>query len=225
MTLDIAYDLLNFYINKYQGAYFTMAELDNIVDRSQNALYKTYYDEYGLSQRLDDALAPFKVDFQFTNGTTPAGLITTPTDYLNLLSLHTVVMGTDNVARRRPVQIMSEEAIDNRLNSQVVTVTVNDPVGVIKQNWNIQLYPAQPQAGSMSYLRLPVAPYFAYFTVSGRVIVYDPLLSVQLEWSEQDTNSILIIALSYLGINIGEQDILQFAEQKNQQNIMSKMKQ
>lgn len=231
MTLDKAYALLNFYVNKYQGAYFTPAELDLVVDRAQKTLFNSYYVRYSASQRLDDALAPFKQDLQFSNVDTPNGVLTTPANYLNLLALNTVVIGSDSVARPRPVQILSEDDLVTRLNSQVNPVTVNDPVGVIKSGAvppttpRIQLYPAQPQAGSMTYLRQPVSPFFSYSVISGRVIVYDSVNSVQLEWSDKDVVVILLLALSTLGINISEQDIMQYSEMKVQANFNTNMKQ
>jgi len=225
MDLNDAYELLNFYINKSQGGWFAPEEITPIVDRAQRTLYNTYYTKYSTSQRLDDAMAPFKVDFQFTTGITPGGLITTPDNYLDLLSIYTVVTGSDNITRKRPVEIVNEEELVIRLNSQVVPVTIDDPIGIIKVDWNVQLYPAQPMAGVMTYLREPVAPFFAYSLMSGRVIVYDQLNSVQLEWSDKDIQEILFIALNSLGINLSEADILQWSEMKNQQNFNSTIKQ
>lgn len=225
MDLNEAYTVLNFYINKEQGGWYAPEELTRIVTRAQHTLYNTYYTKYATSQRLDDALAPFKVDFQFTNVSTPAGVITTPDDYLDLLGIYTIVTGGDNITRKRPVEIVNEEELVIRLNSQVAPVTVNDPIGIIKTDWNVQLYPDQPQAGIMMYLRSPVAPYFAYSVVSGRVIVYDQANSVQLEWSDKDIETILLIALNGLGINLSEADVLQWSELKTQQNFNSTIKQ
>lgn len=225
MDLNDAYTLLNFYINKEQGGWYPPEELTRIVDRAQQTLYNTYYTKYATSQRLDDALAPFKVDFQFTTGTTTGGLITTPDNYLDLLGIYTIVTGSDNITRKCPVKIVNEEEVVYRINSQVVPVTVNKPIGVIKTDWDVQLYPAQPQAGIMMYLRQPVAPFFAYSLVSGRVIVYNQGASRQLEWSDKDVESILLLALNGLGINLSEQDVLQWSEMKNQQNFTSTIKQ
>lgn len=225
MDLNEVYTILLFYINQAQGGWYPPEELTRMVHQAQKTLYNTYYTKYATSQRLDDALAPFKVDFQFTNGTTPNGLISTPTDYLDLLGLYTLVTGADNVTRKRPVEIVSEEELVYRLNSQVVPVTVDDPIGIIKTTWDIQLYPAQPMAGIMMYLREPAAPVYAYSLVSGRVIVYDQGASTQLEWSDKDIEAIILIALNGLGINLGEADILQWSEIKTQQNFTSPIKQ
>jgi hypothetical protein len=225
MDLNEVYTVINFYLNKNQGGWYPPEEITRMVVRAQTTLYNNYYTKYSTSQRLDDALAPFKVDFQFTNGTTPGGLISTPANYLDLLGIYTLVTGSDNVTRKRPVEIVNEEELVYRLNSQVVPVTVDDPVGIIKATWDVQLYPAQPQAGIMMYLREPVAPNYVYSVVSGRVIVYNQGASTQLEWSDKDIESIILIALNGLGINLGEADILQWSEIKTQQNFTSTIKQ
>lgn len=225
MDLNEAYTLLNFYINKEQGGWYSPEELTRIVDRAQRTLYNTYYTKYATSQRLDDALAPFKVDYQFTTITTsPSGLIETPDNYLDLLALYTIRVDS-NGTHRRAVEIVNEEELAIRLESQVVPVTLDDPIGIIKTDWDIQLYPAQPQSGVVMYLRSPVAPVYAYSVVSGRVIVYNQGASTQLEWSDKDIETILLIALNGLGINLSEADVLQWSELKTQQNFTSVIKQ
>lgn len=220
MTLDVAYQFLNFWINKVFGAYYTPPEMDLIVDRAQMSLFNDYYDEFGTSQRLNDSMAPFKRQFTFTLMTCPGGLITMPTDYQHLLSLYTVVQNPiTGLPQNRPVPILNEDEKVARDNSQIYPPSVVDPYGIIIQNWNVQLYPAIPQAGIVSYLGRPAAPKYVYTVVSARVVVYDPVNSVQLSWADKDQNSILIKALSHVGINVREQDVLQYAETKSGQNL------
>ena len=194
--------------------------MDLIVDRAQMSLFNDYYDEFGTSQRLNDSLAPFKRTFQFTAITSPTGLITMPDDYQHLLSLYTIAFdAVRGTSANRPVPILNEDEKVARDNSQIYAPSTWDPYGMIIQNWNVQLFPAVPQAGLVYYLTRPAAPFYAYNVVSGRVVVYDPVNSVQLEWADKDQNSILIKALSYIGINIREQDVLQYAETKSQENL------
>jgi len=222
MALDADYKFLQFWINKEQGAFFTFAELDMVVDRAQMSLYNDYYDKFGASQRLNDALSPFKREFQFTNASSPTGLILLPDEYQNLLSVHTVVQDArTGLPRNRPVPILNEDEKVARDNSQIYPPSLWDPYAMIAENWDIQLYPKVPMAGTVFYLTRPPAPFYSYVVVSGRVPVYNPALSEQLAWAEKDVDSILIKALSYLGINISEQDILAYAEQKSQQNLNS----
>jgi hypothetical protein len=222
MTLDKVYDLLNFLINKFQGGWYSPKELDLVVDRAQMSLFNSYYLEYSTSQRLNDAMGPFKRSVTFTNVDTPAGLYTVPVNYMHLLSLHTVVMISGVVpVQNRAVPILNEDEKVFRDNSQIIPVSVIDPYAVIVQNRNIQFYPAVPQAGALYYLSRPAAPVFAYSIISGRVVVYNEGASTQLEWADNDVLSIIVKALNMLGINMGEQDVLQWSENKDQLNIMS----
>lgn len=222
MTLDKAYDLLNFLINKFQGSWYAPEELDLIVDRAQMALFNSYYLEFSTSQRLNDALGPFKRTYTFTNGTSPGGLVSVPADYMHLLSLYTIVMISGVVPiQNRAVPILNEDEKVFRDNSQIIPVSALDPYAVIVQNRNIQLYPAAAQAGVLYYLSRPAAPVFAYSIISGRVIAYNAGASTQLEWADNDILAIMVKALNMLGINLGEQDVLQWSENKDQLNIAS----
>lgn len=222
MALDADYRFLQFIINKEQGAFFPYPELDMVVDRAQMSYYNDEYIKFGASQRLNDALSPFKREFQFTNASSPTGLILLPDAYQNLLSVHTVVQDArTGLPRNRPVPILNEDEKVARDNSQIYAPSLWDPYAMIAQNWDIQLYPKVPMAGTVFYLTRPPAPLYAYNIVSGRVPVYDPVNSVQLGWAEKDVDSILIKALSYLGINVSEQAIVQYAEQKSAQNLNS----
>lgn len=220
MTLDVAYSYLNFEVNKVFGTYYTPPEMDLIVDRAQMSLFNDYYDEFGTSQRLNDSLAPFKRSFQFTNISSPTGLIEMPAEYQHLLSIYTIIQNTTTgQPQNRPVPLLNEDERIARDNSQIYPPSLTDPYGLIVQDWDVQLYPAVPQAGVVYYLTRPVAPHYVYSVVSGRVVVYDPINSVQLAWADKDIASILIKALSIVGINLREQDVIQYAEMKSGQNL------
>lgn len=226
MNLNEAYEFLNFLINKFQGSWYPPDELDLVVDRAQMGLFNDYYQAFSSGQRMNDALSPFKRRFLFTNITSPVGLITRPADYEHLLTIYTTVINPVlGTPQNRPVPILNEDEKVARDNSQIYPPTLYDPYALLVQDSDIQLYPAVPQAGTMVYLSRPVAPFFAYSLVSGRVIVYDPINSVQLAWNDKDMVSILVKALNFLGINLSEADILAYSEQKDQMNINSpKMK-
>ena len=220
MDLKTAYDYLNFQVNKVFGTYFSPPEYDLIVDRAQMSLFNDYYDEFGTSQRLNDALAPFKNSFTFSNVSSPAGLITMPEDYQHLLSVYTIVQNSiTGQPQNRPVPILNEDEKVARDNSQIYPPSLVDPYAMIARNWNVQLYPPVPQAGVVYYLSRPPAPQYIYTIVSGRVPLYDPVHSVQLAWADKDIASILIKALSTIGINTREQDVIQYAETKSQENL------
>lgn len=220
MDLQTAYAYLNFEVNKVFATYYSPPDFDLIVDRAQMSLFNDYYDQFGASQRLNDALAPFKSSFQFSNSSSPGGLITMPDDYQHLLSVYTIVFNTTtNLPQNRPVPIVNEDEKVARDNSQIYPPSLTDPYGMIVKDWNVQLFPTVPQAGVVYFLSRPPAPQFVYTIVSGRVPLYDPVHSVQLGWADKDIASILVKALSMIGINTREQDVIQYAEMKSGENL------
>jgi len=225
MDLQVVHNLVNFLLNKAQGAWYSPEDIDDLIlDPGQISLYNDYYSRYATTQRLDDALAPFKAaPFTFTNGDTPGGLVNTPPEYFDLLDIYTLVTGADNVTRRKPCPVVEEDEVTYRMNSQIDVASTDGPFCRITTNWDVQLYPEVPQTGVLTYLRRPAKPIFVY-TGTGRNIVYDPTLSTQLEWGDTQILSVVIKGLGLIGINIGEQDIMQWSELKDQQNIAGQIK-
>jgi hypothetical protein len=60
--------------------------------------------------------------------------------------------------------------------------------------------------------------YWGYTIVNGRP-VYSEALSTQPEWNDTDMNEIIYLALSYIGLNIKDGDVAQFANQKTQTGL------
>lgn len=219
MTLKQYYDFLNFWIDKEMGSFYPPEELDLLVDRSQMSYFNDCYDDYGKNQRLNSSLVPFKATYQFSNSTSPAGLITMPVDEFYLLDAYTVVVdSTTDLAQRKPVPFPNEDERTYRMNSQLIPNTVNNPFGERIGVNQIQLYPQQAQAGVITYLRRPAAPRFAYDLVSGRVIVFAEGESQNLEWQDKDVTAILVRALASIGINMDQPDIAQWADMRSAQN-------
>lgn len=221
MDLNQAYQFLNFWINKEQGSFYTMPELDLIVDRGQMTLYSNLQPRYATSQRIKDSLAPFRETYSFGPSETVSGYISVPSNlnYLDLLDVYITYTISGRGARYVPVVMVNEDERADRLNSQIDPVTVTSPIGEMSAAGFIRLWPTEANTGVVTFLRRPVAPYFAYNVISGRVIVYDEANSIQLEWKESDQNMVLILALQSIGINISEADIIQWSENKGGQNF------
>lgn len=216
-------NFLNFWINKSTGAYYTISELMLIIDRAQMSVYEDLQPKYATSQRIKDALAPFKAKYNFTPTNTISGTIVVPSNsnFMNLIDVQIQYQISNTTVYYQPT-VINEDERALRLNSQIEPVTITNPVAEVIAPRYITLYPT-PAAlngytGTVTYFRRPIAPVFGYTIVSQRVIVYDSNTSTQLEWSEPWINVILVKALSSIGINISENDILQFAEVKSQAN-------
>jgi hypothetical protein len=228
MDINTIHSTILFYLNKEQNGYVTHEEIDEVLDRAQMVLFNQYHTNpklpaqaqanvYGESQRMDDALSPFKASYTLNAGNTPGGLITLPAGYMHLINLYTTTFNSQlgrNVYSG--VQMLSEEELVERLESQVIPVTPEDPVGIMLSQNRIQLYPATTATGQVNYFTRPVKPVFAYTQV-GRVITYNQAGSTQMLWKDMDINNIISTALSYFGLNFSSQEVMQFAELKNAQ--------
>lgn len=217
MDLKEAYNRLNFWINKNQGVFLTMPELDSVVDGGQLTYYKNCFIKYGTGQRLNDALAPFKKKAPFT--TDVNGLLTVPDDYMDLIDIEPIVASIPYAC-----PVVNDDERTYRLKSQVIPLSVTVPFAEEVENWNYQLYPKVQQSGNLTYFSRPPAPKFVYTVVSGRVIVYNQAASTQLLWGDDEIYMMLACALESVGINMSEQDIQIFAATKVTQDLTSNVR-
>jgi hypothetical protein len=219
MNISEAFDFLNFWINKNTGAWYTISELTEIVDRGQMSLYEDLQPRYATSQRIKDALSVFKEKENFTTQIS-GNIIVTDSRYLNLLDIQ-IYFQISNRTVYYPLDILNEDVRADRLNSQLDPVTVTTPIAEQVAAKTFRLYPASQYNGNITFLRRPIKPVFAYTVISGRVIVYNSVNSTQLEWNETWHNAILIKALSSIGINLTDSEVAQYAELKSQSNYQT----
>lgn len=212
MDLKVIHDTLTFYLDKFQMSWYSPEEKDDMLDRAQMQLFNNLKPQYAISQDLQDQLLPFKAEYNFINGTSPGGLIAFPADYEALLAVQTAIIdGVTNIFP--PVELLNEAQISERRSSQLTPVSVKYPVGLLKAGKTFQIYPAVASAGTVYYLRRPVAPQFVY-TSSGRTINYDQANSTQLEWNDPATEKVIFITLGLLGINLQAGEVIQVADAK-----------
>lgn len=231
MTIDQVHKVIRYYIKKSIEGYITPDEIDLVLDRAQMALFNDYYSNvkqfqpmaehaavgYGATQRINDALAPFKGKYTFLESDTASGIVNLPSGYMYLISLHTTRY-VSSLGRNVTygVQVVNEEELADRLESQIVPVDLTGPIAILNAANKIQLFPDVPQSGYAYYFRRPLAPKFNY-TQLGRVVTYTSSGSQDLEWGEQDINNVISKALSYYGISMQSQDIIQYGEIKDKE--------
>ena len=213
MDLQDVHTKIYFLANKEQH-FWPHEEIDDVLHSAQLWLFNQYFEQYGKTQVLHDAMSPFKVKYTFTTGNTPAGVITLPSTYQHLLSAY--VQYTDGVIRTKSIRIVNEDELGDRLSSQLKPVSATAPVARNTGLGVIQLYPELPNSGYLFYLKTPVAPVFDY-TEAGRVITYNVGTSTQLAWNDTSINQIIIKALQYLGVNLEAVPLVQYTEVKDQQ--------
>lgn len=219
MNLQDVFNELNFYINKFTGSFYTIPELENMVDLGNLALYSDLKPKYATSQLIKDALSPFRATYNFT--TQVSGYVIVPaTDYLDLLDIQ-IYFQISNRTVYYPVKLYNEDERANRLNSQIDPVTITSPIGEQTAPKTFRLYPVGAYNGNVTYLRRPVKPVFGYSVISGRVIVYNQNTSTQLEWRDTDIPSLIIKSLEVAGINLRAEDITAWSQAKSEGNYIN----
>jgi hypothetical protein len=299
MNIKDCVDFLNFWIRKERGAFYTIQEAVDVIDRGQMAYFNDIITKYATSQIIKDTLSPFKEKYEFVPGDTPNGLVTVPNSFLSpstmsatatssgniievdsnaaslgqylivnsgtgvfqpgtyvikiiddthvqvnieplvplengdIIDIYTVKEYLDllDITIKYPanggyayysIKMSNEDEIADKLNSQINPPVETAPVGEQIKVGQIQLYPqVDTYEGFVQYMRRPNKPIYGYDVVGGRTIVYNPSQSIQLEWRDSDINTILLKALSSIGINLSDQEVSQFAEIKSQQNYQS----
>lgn len=220
MDLQQAFFILNFFINKYTGSWYTVSELQTLVDNGQISYYTDIKPKYATSQLVKDTLSIFRATYNFNPTNTISGYIVVPSNsnYLDLLDVQ-ITYQISNRTVYTPVKMINEDERAIRLNSQVDPVTVTSPVGEQTAPRYIRLYPQSGYTGTVTYFRRPVAPIFAYTVISGRVIVYDQAASTQLEWRVTEIIPICLKALRSMGINLTDGEISQFSQLATEGNF------
>lgn len=202
-------------IRKERNVFVTDADIDSSLDRGQMDAFADYSKEFGRTQAIHDALTPFKTPITFTIADTPNGVITLAADYMHYLGGYIAVFDNTYGSQRLPLQFVNEDELVLAMNSQVRKPSLTRPFAY-NNNGTIQLYPEVAMSGAYSYLRRPATPFYNT-TISGRTVTYNPTGSTQLEWNDAYISNIIQKALVYLGVEMEEGDLVQFANLKDQQ--------
>ncbi len=221
MNINDVFNILNFWIAKERGAYYSISELEDLTDIGQLAYYSDEKPKYATSTLVKEILSPFKRKYDFSPANTISGYIVVPSnvDYLDLLDVQ-IQYQISNRIIYVPVEMVNEDERADRLNSQIDPVTITSPVGEMDIPRFIRIYPTAGYTGTVTYFKRPVKPVFAYTTISGRVVVYDNANSTQLEWRDTDISKVIIKSLESIGINLSAADVSQFAAIKSQDNFL-----
>ena len=112
----------------------------------------------------------------------------------------------------RPVEVLREDEFASRNGNYTKRPTTKDPIAVVR-NDGIHIRPLTITVVDFAYLRWPVTPIFGYILGDG-FITYDAVNSTELEWPEDEKIVIMRRCLEYIGVNLREGDILNYANAK-----------
>lgn len=179
---------------------------------------------YEITQKIIDDLHHLKESLYFnlpTSGKLPLPNGSTVVDinnqvapeYLHLTALRSVVRtydGSTPVMTERDIQITQDSKWGRRIESSIRKPDLKYPIANV-QNIYIEILPKTIQMVRMTYLRYPQVPIWAY-TLSNNRPVYDTINSVDIDAPNEAMNEIAMSTLSFLGINLREPDLVQYAE-------------
>jgi|SRR5579859_7682112 len=219
-------DFIQLLENKAQSTWHTPDEIVNSVHQASKDLFSSKAPYYGDDEQVKAALDPFVQTFQVTPANSPAGLVTLPQNQSNASPLNfarllsAMAVSYDNKLMRpiyRDIDMVNNDEVPKRLMSQLKPVTYDWPVATSNGNGVFQLYPSLPNTCVFTYLAVPVKPVYAYTRsgTGGRVITYNPGGSTQLQWNDTFFEDIVSRAVVYLGINMDNDKLVAFMNQKS----------
>jgi hypothetical protein len=114
----------------------------------------------------------------------------------------------------RPIDIVDSSSLRYILNSADVTPTSANPIAV-KRSAGYRLFPDNSISSViLSYYKIPSTPIFGFQSVgSDDYYIYDSSISTDFELPESTHNDITIKILKYLGINLRDSDLSNYALQ------------
>lgn len=235
MTLMEIYDFIKFIGDKdYNGNYFKPSYFQSAIIAANLDLYKKVSgipeeyqpgtplarEHFEMNQKALDEVRFFKG--HLFDQAVATGYFALPVDYIYYDSMsYKYQRNIDGVATDipRPVEILREGQAADRQGNFTKKPSTKYPIGVVRKiatNDRMYLYPATINAVDFHYYRLPVEPLFVYSIVSDE-IVYGA--STEFEWPAQKHMDLCRILLSYLGINLQNELLLQYAEQLKTKGI------
>lgn len=227
MTIDEVYKFINFTIKKGNaGGYLTPDEFNLIINRAQiqyfNKLYGNQNDyrydrpvpkiSYAVTEKISNSLSVFLSDS--TTLTVDAnGQSNIPADLFQTASITRTLNGLDYEITR-----VEQDRVANNLTSAYDAPSSDFPI-YVQLRTKFQFYPKNIGTANLFYLKKPTDMVWGYTLDGNQRPVYNAATSVQPLWKDMDMNEVIYIALSYVGVNLKDGDVSQFAQLKTKTGL------
>lgn len=208
MTIQEIHTFINDLLMKELGSYETPIQIDTALDRSQMKVFNRFLPLYDTSEEAQNALAPFKKTLSFSTGVDGKYTIDPSENFMRVNSWGTVFTDVTG-SKTREIDFKHDDEWDRAKSSQLRKPTTSRPIAVRNGLGSIELFPAAVYAGTVRILRRPVKPEYQ-FDQTGRVITY--IGAVELEWADNFQNEIILGSLTFLGLNLGDDRLIQIVE-------------
>lgn len=202
----------NFVTDKYRNGEVTPENVSLALGAGQLALFKEYYNGGQLVDVSVDALLPFAKTTMIVSNV--VGIASLPNDYYHLRAL----IATSGVQ----FSPMEHAEISQAVNSQLLPIA-QYPRYLAGVN-NLQLYPQLLSAATLYYYSKPIDPIIAYMAPTDDYSdpTYNATNSVQIGFAKQYWIEVIMKSLPYIGVNLGDSDVLALGGQFSNQSQQSR---
>lgn len=184
-----------------QGAYHTREEIDRFLNDASNDKYNEEKRLFELNGYISDNLHNFK---KSDTVTFTAGFGDLPADYDYRTNAATIVTPP---ALPQKVEIVPEGEWIERINDPISVPSATDPVCAIRNQ--VEIYPATVASMKLYYLKRPATMVFGYTEDGDGNTIYDSGTSTQPDWPPTSIPDVILRALSYAGISLPDQVMMQ----------------
>ena len=169
---------------------------------------------YEVTQKVKDDLRWLKKNPVLTVDAN--GRMTIPEDYVYVTSIiYEEVKNTDcgPTATQRSVERIDNDKWANRLSSSIKKPTKKYPVCIFYDKDYVLFEPKDLGKVKFTYIRQITPPFWNYqIDPTTEVPLYNPVGTIDIELPEILLNDLARLVLGYMGINLREQELSQYAE-------------
>jgi len=208
---------------KARGAgYASKDEFNSDIAEAQTASFEYYLQIFEQTKKVSDALIPFIVEATLTLDS--KGKVVFPPDYRHWLEVgYNYVVNSDCGEEPEqqwcPVDYMRAHEEKYTLRSAIRKPSITKKIfRWTSKNNMIYVYPAVQNIEFKYFKNPPAAVWDSTITSTptGDAELYDAANSTDLIWNEAELSSFVDVLLAYLGIQIKDTELVQFAMSKRQ---------
>tara|TARA_R110001592_G_scaffold118031_2_gene320335 strand:+ start:19054 stop:19770 length:717 start_codon:yes stop_codon:yes gene_type:complete len=230
ISIDTLKQYVDYISNKEQsGNNYSPKQFNMLVSRSIDDIERWLIglvSEYRPMQPLPsvayDITQKVKDDLRFLKNTQvlsvdDSGFMTIPSDYVYLSSIsyrrieNNSETGTPDV-EPIAVEVMSDDNWTGRLNNAIKKPTHEFPVCNFYNKTKVLFSPQDLGSVTFTYLKKITTPVWGYALDTNDNPIFDPSSSVDIDLPEILLNDIARVIIGYMGINIREDQLIQYAE-------------
>jgi hypothetical protein len=200
---------VEFVTNKVQsGNTVTPTQFNEVANRAQMAVFERDYKRFLQDDTITDFLSYFLKNSTIIVNS--AGQGNYPSDFQHTSSMRHYYVRPGEISAEVPV--IEENNFDfGRLQiSQLFKPDARFPKYSCFST-HFRFLPRDLGIATLDYFATPVKPFWAY-TVANNAAVYSPSGSTDFEWDDFATNEVAAVYLAFIGVNLKDAELSNFAE-------------